>query len=368
MADNCSTCDTTTCSPCAPYDNCGCLNPTTFECVTKPGECEGLGITDDMTGKQAVAAACSAFEALKANEGKVLIDANDTCPEHLWDKLGEGTNISFTQVGTGCDKKLYIHAVEGGEAVDVNVQISSNDTTSGYLYDKIDAGTYMTKTILTPGANEKLRLQIVPSTLLSADVGNVLTTGADGKLKVTSPSLDGSETKIINGTGVVVSGNGTLANPYIISTNSALGIVRPCFDSIWRAITILPTGNANVSFLSGSPQYRYRYDGTLEFKGSLSYTVAFGAYSTPERKFTITIGTLPTSCLTLGEQAGVADLKGINYIDIPQASADQVTQQYGYIVRKSSNSLILEFQSSFTNATSKTVVVNLEGAVSHPSI
>lgn len=80
------------------------------------------------------------------------------------------------------------------------------------------------------------------------------------------------------------------------------------------------------------------------------------------------MGNIPITCLTAGEQAGTADLKGITYIDVPQASADQITQQYGYIIRKSSQNYILEFQSSFTGATTKTIVVNFEGTVVHPSI
>ena len=144
--------------------------------------------------------------------------------------------------------------------------------------------------------------------------------------------------------------------------------MRPCFDNIWRAVTLVATGNPNVTYVSGAPQYRYRFDGTIEFKGSATYSVAFGTYQTANRKYTITIGNLPTTCLTLGEQAGVADLKGITYIDIPQASADQITQQYGYIIRKSSVNMIIEFQSSFTAATTKSIVVNFEGAVSYPSI
>jgi hypothetical protein len=79
------------------------------------------------------------------------------------------------------------------------------------------------------------------------------------------------------------------------------------------------------------------------------------------------MGNIPTTCLTLAEQIGTADLKGINYIDAPQAG-DQITQQYGYIIRKSANNILLELQSAFIGATSKTVVVNFDGAVSHPQI
>ncbi len=367
---NCpSTCDTTTCLPCAPYDNCGCLNPTTFDCVTKPGTCEALGITDDMTGRQAIAAACTAVSDIQAAAGKILIDANDTCPpRYLWEILEEGTNISLVQTGTGCDKKVAIHAVEGGVPVDINVKVSANDSISGYLYDKIDTGTYMVKSILNAGLDEKLKIQVVPSTLLSSDAGNQLTIGADGKLKTAYSAPDGSETKIVQGVGTVISGTGTLLDPYIISTNPSVQVARPCFDGIWRLVTVVATGNPNVIHSSGTAQYRYRYDGSIEFRGSMTYTVNFGPYTSGPRKFTFTVGSIPTTCVSLGEQVGTADLKSINYIDQQQVGLDQVTQQYGYIIRKSANTIILELQSSFTNATSKVIVVNFEGAISHPQI
>lgn len=360
--------ETNPCEPCTPYDNCGCLNPTTFECVTKPGVCAALGITDDMNGKQALAAACAKVAEILESKGKVLIDENDTCPENLWDKLEEGLNISFTQTGSGCDKKIVINSSTGGVAVDVNAKVSAADTVTGYLYDKIDGGTYLAKSILNPGANEVLRLQLVPSTLLSTDVGNQLVLGGDGKLKTLYTTPDGSETKVINGVGTSVTGTGTLADPYIVSTNPSIQVVRPCFDSIWRNVTLVSSGNANVVYSSGVPQYRYRYDGTVEFRGSITYAVSFGAYTSGDRKFTIPMANIPITCLTAGELGGIADLKGINYIDIPQASADQITQQYGYIIRKSAQNLILEFQSSFIAATAKSIVVNFEGAVMHPAI
>lgn len=367
-----STCDTTTCVPCSELDNCGCLNPSTFGCTTYANALALDNIDVDAAsgedGDSILEKIDAAIGLLQDNEGKVKIDGDDTCPEYLFDKLEEGLNISFTQTGTGCDRKIVINAVEGGVPIDINVKASAADTTTGYLYDKIDGGTYLTKSILTPGANEKVRLQLVPSTLISADAGNQLILGGDGKLKTSTTAADGSETKIIEGAGVTVDGSGTLADPYVIATNPSIQVVRPCFDGIWRNITIVATGNPNVIFVSGAPQYRYRFDGTIEFKGSLTYNVAFGAYSTGDRKYTVTVGNIPTTCLNGTEQAGVADLKGINYIDIPQASADQITQQYGYIIRKSSNNIILEFQSSFTAATPKTVVVNFDGAVSHPSI
>jgi len=352
------------CDPCNEYDNCGCLNPTTFGCVTTSKVRECLGTESGENGEDVL----DKIEEKVCDIGKVMLDASDECPEYLEDKLSAGLNITLTRVGTGCDATIRIDAVEGGVPVDVNVAVSEDDTTTGYLYDKIDPGAYMTKNIGSPGGNEVLELEIVPSTLISGDIGNQIVLGGDGGLKTLYTAPDGSETKVQQGTGVTVSGSGTTSDPYIVSTNPAIQIVRPCFDNVWRPITLVASGNPSVVYAAGAPQYRYRFDGTIEFKGSITYTVSFGNYQSSNRKFTIPMGSIPVTCLTAGEQAGTVDLKSINYIDPPVASADQYTQMYGYIIRKNAQNLILEFQSSFINATSKSVVVNMEGAISYPTI
>jgi hypothetical protein len=358
--------DINPCDPCSEQDNCGCVNPNTFGCTSYSGT--ALPCLDVANGENGDDILVKIDEKV-CDIGKVLTDGEDTCPEFLFEKLEEGLNISLTMSGTGCDRKIRIDAVEGGVPIDINAKVTSNDTTTGYLDAKITTGTYISKTINNPAGNENLELDVVIAALISGDTGNQLVEGDDGGLKTLYTAPDGSETKVIQGVGVIVSGTGTLADPYIISTNPSIQVVRSCFDSIWRNITLVPTGNANVVYASGAPQYRYRYDGTLEFRGRATYTVTFGAYSTANRKYTITIGNIPTTCLTAGEQAGVSDLKGINYIDVPQASADQIVQQYGYIIRKSTNNMIVEFQSSFTGASNaKSIVVNFDGAVSHPLI
>jgi len=351
------------------YDNCGCVNPNTFGCTTYTGtSLECLDIDNGTNGDDVLGKIEEAVCDLQENKGKVLIDGTDTCPEYLFDKLEEGTNISFNITGTGCDRKLVINAVEGGEPVDVNVKITSNDTTSGYLDQKIQTGTYLTKSVVSPTANEKLRLDVNVASLVSGDSGNQLTIGGDGGLKTLYTAPDGSETKVMQGTGTTVTGTGTVSDPYIVSTNPTIQVARPCFDGVWRNITLALTGNVNVVYASGTPQFRYRFDGTIEFRGSITYTVDFGAYTTANRKYTIPMGSIAVTCVTAGELIGTKDLKGINYIDVPQAGADQYTQMYGYILRMSAQNLTLEFQSSFINSTSKSIVVNLEGAVVHPNI
>jgi hypothetical protein len=327
-----------------------------------------LGIETGANGDVVLSQVEDAITEMRSNKGKVLIDENDVCPDFLFDKVQEGLNISFNITGTGCDRKLVINAVDGGTPIDINVKASDTDTTSGFLNQKLDTGTYLNKDIINAGGDEIVEIDVVPATLISGDPGNQLTLGTDGALKTLYTAPDGSETKIVEGTGVVVSGTGTIGDPYVVSTNPSIQAARSCFDAIWRPISLVASGNLNVTYISGLPQYRYRFDGSVEFRGSVTYTVAFGTYQTSGRKYTIPLGSIPTTCLTSLELAGTTDLKAINYIDVPQASADQIVQQYGYIIRKSTQNLILEFQSSFTGATTKTIVVNFEGCIIHPLI
>jgi len=350
--------DNNPCNPCSQHDDCGCINPNTFGCTTYSGTyLSCLGVSNAEDGDTIL----SKINDKICSIGKVLVDGSDICPKYLIDKLEAGTDITLTVTGTGCDEKIRIDAVQGGVPIDVNAKVSAADTTTGYLWDKLKTGIFLSKTKENPAGNEDILFDVVPVTLLSTDIGNPLYIGTDGKLMSTCIAPDGSETKVIAGTGVTVTGTGTLINPYIVSTNPSIQVVRACFDNTWRDITIVPTGNANVVFLSGAPQYRYRFDGTLEFRGSISYTIAFAANTSANRKYTITMGNIPTTCLTLAEQAGTSDLKSITYIE-------SVGQMYNYIIRKSTQNILLEFQSSFTTATSKTIVVNFDGAVSYPTI
>lgn len=365
--------DNTPCSPCSDpcnqYQDCGCLNPTTWDCISKPPSgLDAIAVTTDMTGDAVLTAIDGAIEDIQDGAGKLKIDGTDTCPEYLADKIEAGLNVSIVKTGTGCDTRLVINSTTGGVAVDVNVKVSAGDTTTAYLNDKLEAGTYLTKSVTSPGGNEKVKFDANLASMISADVGNQLVLGGDSKLKTLYTAPNGSETKITQGTGVIVSGTGTTVDPYIISTNPSIQVARSCFDGIWRPLTLGVTGNTSVVFVSSDLKYRYRFDGSIELRGSATYNVAFGNYQSANRRFLVSMIALPTTCVTIAEFAGTADLKGITYIDAPQASADQITQTYSYIIRKNAQNLQLELQSSFTAATSKTIVVNFEGVVIHPNL
>lgn len=366
-----SSCDT--CPDTNDQYTCGCINPTTFGCTTytKDVNLPAIDVAtddEDLDGDTIVKKINDAIAVLQAAKGKILISTNDTVLAELKDKISAGSNITLTEVGTGSERRLRIDAVEGGTPVDVNVKITSADTVSGYLNSKLVIGNHLTKATQNVGANETLKLDVNPTSLISSDAGNLVALGNDGRLKVSFTSPNGSETKMASGNGIVVSGSGTNLDPYVVSANGFIQSTRSCFDEIWREIPLTSsTGTSSVTYTAGKPMYRYRYDGSIEFKGSITYNVSFGSYTSTSRRFAITAGSLPTTCVSLTEQAGVSDLKGINYIDSLQASSDQIVQQYGYIIRKSNQNIIVELQSAFTNATTKTVVVNFDGAVFHPT-
>ncbi len=265
--------------PC--YDNCGCLNPTTFECVTKPGNHHDIKVSNDMNGKQVLSALNNRIAELNDLSGKVAIDHDDLCPNNLVDKIEAGANVSISQVGTGCDKKLVITAGSGiGPAgADVNVKVTSSDTTSGFLYNKINVGAYLQKAIQGGGGNQKLIIDLASlSNFISTDAGNALVLGADSKLKTLYSIPDGSETKIQGAGAVTVTGIGTNSDPYIIYSNASVTPKRAKFDGVWKTLTMTPP--AGVSVISNKASYRFRFDGTIEFKGRIQFGVTYSSLAT----------------------------------------------------------------------------------------
>lgn len=316
-SDNCTDCNDCS-SDCYDY---GCLNPTTFECVTKPGTHEDIGVTNDMTGTE-------------------VLEAINTTIKNL--------------------------VLPSPSSADIYSKVSATDTTSNYLTNKLVVGTFLTKTILNPAANEQIRFNLDINSVISADADNELALGTDGKLRVL-PVPVAADIQVVAGSGVTVSGTGPASDPFIVSINPSITAARTCFDGVWNDLSLIATGTGDVTYVSGTPKYRIRFDGSIEFKGSATYIVNFGAYSTSGRKRTITLGALPTTCLNLSEQTGTSDLKSINYIDQP-GSGDQITQMNGFIIRKINQNILVEFQSSYITSTTKTIVVSFDGAISHPNI
>jgi len=100
------------CNPCNPcpetenqhYDNCGCINPTTFECITQPGEYVGVGITNSMNGKEVLNSLVQSILGLSndADDKFAKISATDTTSGYLFNKIkksGEGVNLIKRNTG-----------------------------------------------------------------------------------------------------------------------------------------------------------------------------------------------------------------------------------------------------------------------------
>ena len=140
--------ETNPCDPCQDtngcYDNCGCINPTTFECITEPGTLSALNVTNDMNGKE------------------VLQAINDVIQD-----------LVVTPPAPGSD---------------IYTKVSATDTTAGYLSNKIFVANSLSQSVLNPSANEKLRLAVNIPNIISADSGNLIDLGVDGKLRVLTSS------------------------------------------------------------------------------------------------------------------------------------------------------------------------------------
>jgi hypothetical protein len=353
--------------PC--YDNCGCINPTTFECVTKPGNYHTLGVTNDMNGKQVLSAIDNKLAEVHDISGKVSIDHQDFCPNTLSNKLEAGPNISITQVGTGCDKKLVI---TGGVGIgpaggDVNVKVSSTDTSTGFLNNKVDVGTFLTKAVIGGIGNQKLKLDVGPlSNFISTDSGNQIILGTDGRLKTAYTTPDGSETKIIGAGAVNVTGNGTNSNPYIIYSNPSISPKRITFTGQWLPLIPVPFGS--VTFSNSTAQYRFRFDGTMEFRGRITASVTFPVGSNPtidlNSVFTFPIGS-NNPILNLTEISRESVIKNVTTF-----GAGSVFDIYSIYIT-SLGKLGLKFTytgSTVTTAATRVVLVDFDSASYHLNI
>lgn len=363
-----NTCGQTACTSCNPnpcYQNCGCLNPTDWECVSNPGTKAALGITNADDGLEVLTKINDKVADIIASSGKLKINDADDCPDFLIDKIEAGTNISITTTGTGCDQKVVITGGVGigPTAADVKVKATATDTTTDYLTDKLQGGTYIQKTILNPSGNEKVKLDVVPSTLISTDGGNQLSLGTDGKLATLYTLPDGSETKVVGGSGVNVSGIGTLLSPYVIATNPSIQAANPSFTGVWQSITLSNGSVVGLTIDSQNVKFRVRFDGSIEFKGNATFSIVFPASGNGKIS-------LPNS-VTLPAQVGIAPLNLTKVSDLKQVSYQDSTstvntdfRMYGYLIRFGGGNISFEFSSSFSST--KTLVVCFDGAIYHP--
>ncbi len=357
------TCDACNPTPC--YENCGCPTIVDWECLRNPGTQDSLDVTNSDDGLEVLVKIEDAIQTLQDNIGNVKIDDEDTCPDFLLDKLEAGTNIAITTTGTGCDKRIVITGGDGigPAAADVKAKISSADTTTDYLTNKFNNGTYVQKTIINPSGNEKIKFDVVPSTLISTDTGNQLSLGTDGKFKTLYTAPDGSETKVAAGAGVTLSGLGTIASPYIVSTNPSIQALNPAFTAVWQSLTFTNASVSGVTVASQDVKFRVRFDGSIEFKGNITFTLVFpgsgsGILSVPNSV------TLPAiTGIVAGNLSKVSDLKQVTYQD-PTGTVNTDIRHYGYLIRMGGGNISFLFNSSFS--ATKTVVVHFDGAIYHP--
>jgi hypothetical protein len=316
------------CNDCSPYDNCGCLNPTTFECITKPPVLANVIIDSGMNGAEVLKSIDDVLGSLKESIAAIVNPTENSS--------------------------------------DVRVKISATDTSTGFLEAKLQKGNHITVTKMGTGTNESLRISVTPKTLISPAAGNLLSEN-NGLLFISADGV-ASPVYLRNGNGISITGTNTASDPFIISANGFIQATRSCFDGIWKDFINSTISVPGVSFVSSNAKYRIRYDGTVEFKGNATYTVNFSEYHGTTSKYSFVAGGIGSSCLTLPEQNGVYQLKGLSFIDTPQPASDQITQSYGYIIRKSSKDIYIDFQSAFSGATTKTIVVSFDGALCHPSL
>lgn len=379
--NNTSPCHEPTCNECNTvnpcYDNCGCLNPTTFECITNIKQSYSqIPFYINQTGHDFLLNLNSTIETIKNSLYKVRADDSDSCPDSLYDKIEAGNeNITLEVTGSGCNRKLVISAGEGiGSAgIDRYVKISANDTTSDYLTNKISDGTYVKKTVLNPGLDEEIRFDITLADLISTDSGNQLTQGVDGKLKTSFIAPDGSETKIsvAANQGLTLQGNGTVGTPYIIGTNGAIFAIQPFCDGVWKPLIFTNGSNSDVTVNSQSAQYRLRFDGTIEFRGVINYTVNF----TTSNKITITANNFATGGSNMFPSSvftRAVNLKSFTTFSAPN-TINITPKLTGYnintLVPGSSPTSPVPIVIEFLNDTSgpKNIVVTLDGCQYHPN-
>lgn len=112
--------------------------------------------------------------AICGTDHKVLVELSDTTPGFLLDKLGAGSNISFTIINPGANEKIIIAANVPPGSSDHKVLVDGADTTAAFLAAKLAAGSGIALNILNPGGDEQVEISTTgapPTGVAGGDLG-----------------------------------------------------------------------------------------------------------------------------------------------------------------------------------------------------
>lgn len=163
-------------------------------------------------------------------------------------KLSGGTNVTITGSGTtaspyvisSTDVKPTAVSITGTDTKTLTMTLSDGSTVSGTFTDKDTDTTYT--------------MSLSGSTL-------TLTPSSGTAQIVTLPTADGSETKVTAGTGVTVTGSGTTASPYVVSSTAAADGSETKVQTTDPLLAVTGSGTTaspyNVAYVGPRVLYKY---------------------------------------------------------------------------------------------------------------
>lgn len=127
--------------------------------------------------------------------------------------------VVFSETHTATTTPNGIVSVEIGGGTLVSGNFATIDWTDGPYYIKTETDPLGGSAYTISGTTQ---LITVPYAFYSSKAGNSFTSRDYNEL-INKPVTDGSETKINAGTFVSVTGNGTIASPYVVNSNPVMG-------------------------------------------------------------------------------------------------------------------------------------------------
>lgn len=207
---------------------------------------------------------------------------------------------------TSSDTSVTI--VEGATTVDITVPdypivpTGSNVGTGAGVFKELSSNDYKFRkiktensgagaTILKAQVENTNDISIIAKTLISADSSVIITPATDTiNLSVPAGAVpDGSETKVTAGTNVVVTGNGTIATPYIVSSTdtnttysagTAMSLVGTTFNNTAPDQTVSLTGAGTTSITGTYPNFTIS-SGTSLTNGTNTTVTGAGTVGSP---------------------------------------------------------------------------------------